>query len=159
MTSDKWEILESRVARLEKQNRWLRAACLVAAVAIVCALTVASSKDGVTVEAQRFVLKSSKGEVRAELATLDGDYPRLTLQSPNAEKVAELSPVGVSVLDHGLPGNLPRAHLGNTGLYFTDKLGRVVMEFGGASVSAPQLAPNPEIVIFNEKGQPAWRVP
>ena len=159
MTTDRWEMLESRVIRLEKQNRWLRAGYLLAALAIVCALTLASSKDAVTVEAQRFVLKNSKGELRAELTTLDGDYPRLTLQSPNGEKAAELSPVGISVLDHGLPVTLPRAHLGNTGLYFTDKLGRVVMELGGASVSAPQLAPNPQITIFDEKGQSVWRAP
>lgn len=159
MTSDRWEILESRVIKLEKQNRWLMAGYLFAALGVFCVLTLASSKDGGTVDAQRFVLKNSKGEVRAELTTLDGDFPTLALQSPNGEKVAELSPVGVSILDHGLPGTLPRAHLGNTGLYFADKVGRVVVELGGASVSSPQLAPNPEITIFDEKGQSVWRAP
>jgi hypothetical protein len=161
MTSDKWEILESRIIRLEKQNRWLRAGCLLSGLAILCALTLGQSKAGntVTVEAQRFVLKSAKGEMRAELTTLDGDYPRLSLQSPNGEKVTELSPLGVSVIDKGLPGKLPLAHFGNTGLYLTDKQGRVVMELGGASTSAPQVAPIPEITIFNEKGQPVWRAP
>ena len=105
------------------------------------------------------MLKSANGEMRAELTTLDGDYPRLSLHSPNGEKVIELGPLGVSVIDKGSPGKLPLAHLGNTGLYFTDKQGRVVMELGGASTSAPQLAPIPEITIFNEKGQPAWRAP
>jgi hypothetical protein len=159
MTSDRWEILESRVIRLEKQNRWLRAGCVLAGLAIVCALTLGLSTSGNTVEAQRFVLKSANGEVRAELTTLDGDYPRLSLLSPNGEKVTELSPVGVSVIDKGLPGKLPRGHFGDTGLYFSDKQGRVVIELGGASVSGAQLAPIPEITIFNEKGQPSWHAP
>src|SRR5258708_8408856 len=159
MTSDKWKILESRVIRLEKQNRRLRAGCVLAGLAVVCALTLGFFTAGNTVEAQRFVLRSAKGEVRAELTTLDGDYPRLSLLSPNGEKVTELRPVGVSVIDKGLPGKLPLGHFGNTGLYFTDKRGRVVIELGGASVSGPQLAPISEITIFNEKGQPSWRAP
>ncbi len=159
MTLDKWEMLESRVIRLEKQNRWLRAGCLIAGLAIICVLTLGQSKAVNTVEAQRFVLKSAKGEVRAELTTLDGDYPRLSLVSPDGGKVTQLSPLGVSVIDKGLPGKLPLAHFGNTGLYFTDKQGRVVIELGGASTSSPQLAPNPEMTIFNEKGQPAWHAP
>ncbi len=159
MTLDKWGILEARVMRLEKQNRWLRAGCLIAGLTAVCVLVMGQSNAGNTVEARRFVLKSAKGEVRAELTTLDGDYPRLSLRSPNGEKVTELSPLGVSVIDPGLSGKLPLAHFGNTGLYFTDKQGRVVMELGGASTSAPQLAPIPEIIIFNEKGQPIWHAP
>lgn len=159
MTSDRWEILESRVIRLEKQNRRLSAGCVLAGLAVVCALTLGLSTAGNTVEAQRFVLRSAKGEVRAELTTLDGDYPRLSILSPNGEKVTELSPVGVSVRDKALPGKLPLGHFGNTGLYFTNKQGQVVIDLGGASVSNPQLAPIPEITIFNEKGQPSWRVP
>lgn len=157
--SDRLEILEYRVIRLEQQNRWLRAGGLLAGLAILCALTLGQSKAGNTLEAQRFILKNAKGEVRAELATLNGDYPRLSLLSPNGEKVTEVSPVGVSAIDRGLPGKLPLAHFGNTGVYFTDKQGRVVMELGGASTSTPQLAPNPEITIFNEKGKPIWRAP
>lgn len=161
MTSNRWEILECRVTRLEKQNRWLGAGCVIAGLTVVCVLAVGASKAGNTVEAQRFLLKSAKGEVRAELTTVDGDYPTLNLISPNGEKVTELSPLGISVINRGLPGKLPVGHLGDTGLYFTDRQGRVVIELGGASVSAsvPQIAPIPEITIFNEKGQPSWHAP
>jgi hypothetical protein len=159
MISDRWEFLEARVATLEKQNRWLRAGCLIAGLCVICGLTMGQSDVGKTVEAQRFVLKSAKGEVRAELSTLDGDYPQLSLRSPNGEKETEVSPLGVSVKDHGLPGKLPLAHFGDTGLYFTDSQGRTVMELGGASISSPQLAPIPEITIFNDKGQVMWRAP
>jgi hypothetical protein len=162
MTSHEWEVLEGRVTKLEKQNRRLRAGYLIAGLSVCCAVTLGQSRAGSatnTVEAQRFVLKSANGEVRAELSTLDGDFPKLSLRSPNGEKVTGLSPPGVSVLATGLPGKLPLAHFGNTGLYFTDKQGRVVIELGGASISAPQLAPVPEMTIFNEKSQLVWHAP
>jgi hypothetical protein len=159
MPPDRWEFLEARVVRLEKQNRWLRATCLIAGLCVVCGLALGQSRAGNTVEAQRFVLKSARGEVRGELSTLDGDYPRLSFRSPNGEKETELDPLGISVTDHGLQGKLPLAHFGNTGLYFTDSQGRTVIEVGGASISSPQLAPIPEISIFNEKGQAVWRAP
>jgi hypothetical protein len=159
MNSDRWEILESRLSSLEKQNRRLRAGFILAGLAIICTLTLGLSEAGSTVEAQRFVLKSAKGEVRAELTTLDGDYPTLSLLSPNGEKVTELSPLGVSILDKGLRGKLPLGHFGDTGLYFTDEKGQVIIELGGASVDHPQLAPVPEITIFNKDGRPAWRAP
>ena len=162
MNSDRWDILEARVVTLEKQNRWMRALITVTILYVVCALTPGQTKaagTANTVEAQRFVLKSAKGEVRAELTTLGGDYPRLSLRSPNDEKVTELSPLGISVIDQGLSGKLPLAHFGNTGLYFTDTQGRLVIELGGASTSAPQLAPIPEMTIFNDKHQPVWHAP
>lgn len=159
MNTDRLETLEARVAKLENHNARLKVICLLAALAGVCTLTLGLSKDSNTVEAQRFLLKSAKGEIRAELGTLDGDYPRLSLLSPNGEIVTELSPVGMSVKDKGLPGRLPLAHLGSTGIYLTNREGHIVMELGGASTSGPQLAPTPEITIFNEKGQPAWRAP
>jgi hypothetical protein len=90
---------------------------------------------------------------------LDGDYPRLSLQSPNGEKETEVSPLGISVLDHTLPGKLPLAHLGALGMYFTDAKGRTLMQLGGAGVSTPQLAPVPEITIFDEKGKSIWHAP
>jgi hypothetical protein len=86
---------------------------ILAGLAIICTLTLGLSEAGSTVEAQRFVLKSAKGEVRAELTTLDGDYPTLSLLSPNGEKVTELSPLGVSILDKGLRGKLPLGHFGD----------------------------------------------
>ena len=159
MNSDRLGILESRLSSLENQNRRLRAGFILTALIIVCALTLGLSRAGGTVEAQRFVLKSAKGEVRAELTTLDGDYPRLSLLSPNGEKVTELSPLGVSVFDKGLPGKLPLGHFGDTGLYFTDEKGHVIIELGGASVDHPQIAPVPEIAVLNQDGQPTWRAP
>jgi hypothetical protein len=160
MTSGGWEILEARVVRLERQNGRLRVACLLAGLSILCAMTLGSSKNANTVvEAQRFVLLNAKGEVRGELMTIDGDYPRLSLLSPNGEKVTELSPTGFSVIDKGLARKLPLAYFGNTGLYFTNKQGNIVIELGGASTSAPQLAAKPEVTIFNETGQPVWHAP
>ena len=136
MNPDRWEVLEARVNRLEKQNRWLRVGCFTCCLVFVCVLTMGPAKVRNTVEAQRFVLKSAKGEVRAELTTLGGDYPRLSLRSPNGEKETQLSPLGVSVFDHGLSGKLPLAHYGGLGVYFTDAQGRNVLELGGAGTLA-----------------------
>jgi hypothetical protein len=161
--SNDFEVLSTRVTKLEKENRRLRTGFAVAGLFLVGVVTLGQSRAKNTadaVEAQRFVLRSANGEVRAELSTLDGDFPRLSLRSPNGEKEVDLNPLGISVMDHhGQPEKLPLAHFGNTGIYFTDARGRKVMELGGAGTSSPQLEPLPEIVIFNERGQAIWRAP
>jgi hypothetical protein len=158
MTSDEWNLLESRVSKLEKQNRWLKAGWLLGILTVACAVAASFSKPTDTLAAQRFALKSAKGQVWGELTT-EGDYPTLTLRSPNGEKEAHLSPIGISFSDKGLPGKLPLAHLGNTGLYLTDANGHVVAEVGSASATSLQLAPKPQMTIFNEKAEPVWKAP
>ena len=54
---------------------------------------------------------------------------------------------------------LPLAHLGNTGLYFTNTEGKMIMELGGASTAKQQLSPIPEIAIFDRDGKVVWRAP
>jgi hypothetical protein len=117
------------------------------------------AKVGSTVDAQRFVLRSVKGEVRAELTTVDGDYPRLSLRSPNGQKEVEVSPLGLSVSDHGLSDKLPLAHYGDVGLYLTDAQGHIVLELGGAGTKSPQLSAAREITIFDKKGSQIWHAP
>ena len=161
MSLDKWDSLEVRINRLEKQNRLLRAGWFGCCLTFVCILTMGQARVGNTVEARRFILRGANGEVRAELTTLDGDIPRLILQSSDGEKKTELDPLGVSVSDHGLSGKLPLVHLGSLGIYFTDTQGHMVMELGGAgtSIHIPQLAPVPEITIFDEQGKSIWHAP
>jgi hypothetical protein len=159
MDVDKWEALEARVNRLEKQNRWLKLCCLMCSLAFVSVLTMGQAKVRSTVEAQRFVLRSAKGEVRAELTTIDGDYPRLSLQSPNGQKEVTVSPLGLSLFDRGISTKLPLAHYGYTGIYLTDAQGQMVMELGGAETKRPQLTAMPEITLFDNKGHQIWHVP
>jgi hypothetical protein len=159
MNLSKWEDLEARVKRLERQNRRLKLGCLVGSLVFACLLTMGEANVGSTVEAKRFVLRSERGEVRAELTTIDGDYPRLTLQSPNGQKEAEVSPLGLSVSDHGLSDKLPLAHYGDTGVYLTDAQGRTVLELGGAGTQSPQSTAAPEIKIFDKKGSQIWHAP
>jgi len=153
----------ARLDSVERENRKLKQAAIVtAALVVVCLVSMGQSEAGKTVEAQRFVLKSAKGNVQAELYMLEGDYPKLSLISPNGEKVTELSPLGISVSDYplGLDSHkLPLAHLGNTGLYFTNAEGKTVLELGGASTSNLQLAPIPEIKIFDHDGKVVWHAP
>lgn len=161
MSTDQHDTLEARVVRLEKQNRWMSVTIAVAGISVIFAFAMGNSRAAGldTIQAKRFVLTDEKGDARAELSTLDGEYPKLSLRSPNGEKVTEVSPIGISVFDHGLPGKLPLAHYGNTGIYFTDPKGQVVIEIGGASTSSPQLSPIPEMIVFNGKHQQIWRAP
>jgi len=62
MRPTKWEQLDARVKRLEKQNRWLKLSCLSSLLIFACMLTMGGAKVGSTVEAQRFVLRSERGE-------------------------------------------------------------------------------------------------
>jgi hypothetical protein len=142
---DRWEALDARITRLEKQNRWLRLTCLAGCLALACMLTMGQTHAGKTVDAQRIVLRGASGEVRAERSMLDGDYPRLTLLSPNGQKEAELSPLGLSVSDHELSPRLPLAHYGDRGLFLTNSQGNVVLGLGGANAPA-HLAPVAEIL-------------
>ena len=156
---DKFDVLESRVNKLEKQNRRLKVGCLASSVIFVCILTMGQAKTGgTTIEAQSFVLKSANGEVWGELSS-DGDYAHFNLRSPNGQKEVHISPIGVSVLDNPGPNTLPLAYYGGQGLYLTDGHGDVVVEVGGAQAERLQLFPAPEIKIFNPKGGTLWHAP
>jgi hypothetical protein len=160
-----WEDLKIRVNRLERQNGWLKMVVSISVLIFIGLITMGQSKVAGTIEAQRFVLKAANGEVRAELTTLDGDYPRLSLRSPNGEKEVGLSPVGLSMFDHALTAHghvskLPLAHYSNVGLYFADANGKVVLEVGGAATQKPQLTAVPEISIFDKNDkQVIWHAP
>ena len=155
----RWTSLERRIERLESQNRKLRIGILLVATLTTLIFTTAFSKSGTTVEAQRFLLTNSRGEIRGELTTLEDQLPELTLNSPDGTKITEVSSLGVSVSDRSLPGKLPLSHFGDTGLYLTDEQGRVLIEVGGASVAEPQLAPMSEAKMFDKSGHVIWRAP
>jgi hypothetical protein len=151
--------LDARVKRLERQNLWLKLSCLACAIAFVCMLTMGLARGENTVEAQKFVLRSAKGEIRAELSTMDGDYPQLILWSPNGQKKVEVNPLGLSVSDQEMSGKLPLAHYGDVGLYLTDGKGHIVLEAGGAATEPPQLSAIPEMAVFDKKGNRIWQAP
>jgi hypothetical protein len=159
MSLDKWANLEARMDRLERENRRLRAGCWGCSLALICVVTMGQVNVKTAVEAQKFILRSTQGKVLAELTTLDGDYPILSLRSPNGEKEVEVSSQGLSLFDHSLPSKLPLAHYGSIGLYLSNAKGNIVLEVGGAGANAPQLSARPEIAIFNAKGSEIWRIP
>jgi hypothetical protein len=178
MTSDRWEILESRVTKLEKQNRRLKVACVLASLAVGTALSLGAisatqdwptfSKVEKTVEAQRFVLKDMKGETRAELALLDAGEgkgsPLLIMKSVQGTLTSELDPQGIAVWGDGrydfASPHSPSAFFGlPDGLYFQDRKGRMVLSVGGASPSNFSPALKPEILLFDEKERPFWHAP
>jgi hypothetical protein len=159
MNAEILEAMDARVRRLEKQNRWLKTGYMTFLLAFISLLTMGQSKVRGTVEAQRFVLTSASGEILAELATIGGEFPRLTLASPNGEKEVEVSPLGLSVSDHGVSNKLPLAHYGDVGLYFADNQGHIVLEVGGAATDSLQLTAIPEIKLFDKAGSRIWHAP
>ena len=69
MTDLTLESLAGRMNRIERQNRWLKAAAIVAVAvlaAVVCMGQVGVPK---VVEAEEFVLRDAQGQKRAALAT------------------------------------------------------------------------------------------
>ena len=71
------ETLTRRLNRLEQQNRWLRRAGLLALAAVGTVLLMAQAPINRTIEAERFVLRASRGAARADLS-IQGPGPSLT---------------------------------------------------------------------------------
>lgn len=71
--SHSFEVLETRVGRLERQNRLLKYLALVL-LALAAATAVFGQRDkDVTLQGQKFELRDGTGRVRAELAILNGE--------------------------------------------------------------------------------------
>jgi hypothetical protein len=77
--------LETRVARLEAQNRFLRGALIVLAMACGLAAAGAAAAASGAIEASRFVVKDGRGRTRAVLGE-----EALTIYGPDGQVVAEL---------------------------------------------------------------------
>jgi hypothetical protein len=67
-TTDELDPLASRVARLEKQNRWLKIGALsIAAVAGLGVLLAATNKDARILEGEGFIIRDANGVTRVEI--------------------------------------------------------------------------------------------
>ena len=76
--------VESRLARLERENRRLRRVVYAGAIAVAGAVVMAQSRPAQTLEAERFVVRDAAGNVRAVFG-MDEDAPRLALYAPGDE--------------------------------------------------------------------------
>ncbi len=94
--------IEQRVAKLEKQNRWMRRGGGVMLAAVACVVLMGQGKERPRfVEAQRFTLVNADGETRALLESDDEqDCPSLTLFDDKGTKriVLSVAPGGHSAL-------------------------------------------------------------
>ena len=102
--------LSARVARLERQNRWLKRGGLAALVIVGTALLLGSrAEPAKTLEVERLVLRDTFGRQRAALQVTKGDDPAVSLILYDENE-------------------RPRAGLGvnkdGPGLYFTDPNGK-----------------------------------
>ena len=65
------EILEKRLAALERQNRWLKGIGFVGVTILAVGLLMGANKPDKIVGAERFVVKDEKGITRAEFGMTD----------------------------------------------------------------------------------------
>ena len=63
------QILSQRVGRLERENRILKCFALLFACALLALMSMAASSKPRTVEAEKFVLRDSKGHARVTIGT------------------------------------------------------------------------------------------
>ncbi len=61
--------LVERLERLERENRWWRLGCLLSLLIVTAVFVMGQSPGPKTVEATRFIVKDSKGKVRAVLGS------------------------------------------------------------------------------------------
>jgi hypothetical protein len=120
-TPDLEAILE-RLEKLERQNRWPKRAGVAALVLLASTLLAGFATqrpakhpgDPETVEAQRFVLKNARGDIRAELSLDDGE-PRLVLRDGQGmpRALLSLATAAPSIVLHNDKGE-PRTIRGST---------------------------------------------
>ena len=158
MSADGWEVLETRVSRLENQNRWLKAFCVIFCLTVICGCSMGHAKAGTTVEAQTLLLRDKNGDITAEMQTINGE-PRLLLTGPNRQREVEISPYGVKFSHDGPALKGPIAQYSDLGVYLSNGDGKPVLEIGGGGRTSDYSTPVPEIKLFDDKGKSIFLAP
>ena len=128
------ETLARRLDKVERENRWLKQAGVVALVvigAVVLMGQATPSKVAKVIEAEKFVVRDKSGKVRAELSMSADGSPQLILRSSEGKSGAVLA-VGTD----GSPSLV---------LYDRNDKPRI-----GLSVSADG---SPDLVMFSRAGK------
>jgi len=81
----------SRLEQVEKENRALKFVGTVILLVLGAVLLMAQSRTGRTVEAENFVLRDSRGNVRATLGIELEDRPTLTLRDARGLPLVSLA--------------------------------------------------------------------
>ena len=90
MNEPTMETLAGRLDRVEQENRWLKQAGVVALAVIAAVVLMGQATGSKVVEAQRFILRDSKGINRGGLQVMDDGRPILHLADENGLTRAEL---------------------------------------------------------------------
>jgi len=162
---------EQRLARLERENRWMkRVATMAVALVAACVLT-GQGKDK---EPQDLVVRSltvvdKDGKRRAELFTNPAGSPFLTLKTRDGQIRAMISATaGGSAVGLYDPDGKTRAYLetttyGSPSLTLYDGKGslgkRRVQLSGGASGFEPAFDGSPALKFYDAKGDVIWQAP
>lgn len=73
------QAIVQRIDALERQNRWLKRAGLVASLSLIAIVTMGQVRTSHTVEAERFLLRGMNGTIRGELVVNDIGSRRIAL--------------------------------------------------------------------------------
>jgi hypothetical protein len=139
--------LARRLEQLEAENRrWRRLAVLALLGVVVSAVATVSASDVArVVEAERFVLLSPDGELRAELGVQADGEAALRLTTGKSEVLLGVTPPG-----------LPR-------LLFKDETGTLRMALGDTALRRPDGAierrPPSSLVLFADDGRVVSELP
>ena len=170
------EALESRVAKLETQNRRLKRAGIALLFVASAAVTMGQTPARKVIEANEFVLRDASGQARARLSmeatdrpTLTfykdkttitaslaaGDEPFLTLQRAGTNEQVQLGAnkafVGLSIYEKEIRAGLS-VQKGAPGLDLFNENGTPLV-----SLSAP--ADGPSVVLFGKDKKVLWSAP
>jgi hypothetical protein len=129
--SHEFEALESRVRRLESQNRCLKWFGIVFAALAMTSVAWGQKPGGTAVtQAQKFELRDDKGRLRAELCMLNGD-PALRFFGEREDAQSVLDGYSLTILKQGGTEADILATFGAHGLSFEDGRDHVFVSLRG----------------------------
>lgn len=157
--------LVQRLDRLERENRWLKrigAVVLAGLTAVILTGQATLRKVPRVVEAEKFVLKDAKGDVRGMLMMAPDGSPSLALfgqgtvlLSVGADGEPSLALLGkdkkgVAAIGVGSDGS--------PGLAIMDKSGKLRAAMGSVK-HGPTRTPIHSLTLFNKDGKVVWKAP
>ena len=118
------QVILKRIDVLERQNRWLVRAGLVASLLAVAAVTMGQARTSRTVEAEQFILRDAQGRQRLTIGTprfsgvaigLEADRPAIWITGSNGVDRAILTSDGIYWADEHGKGTARIEGVGNRG--------------------------------------------
>ncbi len=164
--------LVQRLDRLERENRRLKrigALVVVGIAAVVLMGQARLSKVAKVIEAEKFVLRDTSGQIGAILFTVDGGSPHLEFRDKKRNLRITLGVLGdvghLSLFSENGNSAITLRALpdGSPHLQFYDKDGNTRAVLGSTSPRTMSIEtkrrPESSLVLFDKKGKVIWKAP